>query len=190
MSRGVSQRTKQLTLSATLAAMGVVLLSLGSVVEVLDLSMAALASFFCIFAVVELGRGYSFLIYTVTGILAVILVPQGLAGWIYILFFGYYPIVKEMLERLVRPLAFVLKFSVFNAAVTVYAVVCYFLFFGELEVLLNEISALFGGMELGALLIIAIYAILNVIFFLYDVALTKLIILYLLKIRKKLKFLR
>ncbi len=190
MSRGVSRKTKQLTLSAVLAAMGVVLLSLGSVIEVLDLSTAALASFFCIFAVIELGRGYSSMIYAVTGILAIVLMPQGLGGWLYILFFGYYPIAKEMLERLVRPLAFLLKFLIFNAAVTVYAVICYFLFFGELEALLNEFSTLFGGMELGALLIIAIYAILNVVFVVYDIALTKLITLYLFKLRKKFRFLK
>ena len=63
MSRGVSEKTKKLTLSATLAAMGVVLLIIGGFIEVLDLSMAALASFFCIFAVIEMERGYSWMIF-------------------------------------------------------------------------------------------------------------------------------
>lgn len=190
MGRGVSEKTKKLTMSACLAAMGVVLLIIGAFVEVIDLSMAALASFFCIFAVIELGKGYPWMIFGVTGILSVLLMPQGLGGWFYLLFFGYYPIVKEKLEKLFKPLAWVLKLAVFNAAITVYAVICYFLFFGQLKGLLDEFSSLFGGMDVGAMLVVAVYVVLNVIFVVYDFALTQLITLYLVKLRKKFRFLK
>ncbi len=188
MSRGVSEKTKKLTLSALLSAMGVVLLIIGAFVEVLDLSMAALASFFCIFAVIELGRGYSWMIYGVTGILAIIFMPQGLGGWFYILFFGYYPIVKEKVEKLTRTLSWIFKLLIFNAAITVYGVISYFLFLGELEILLSEFSALLGGKPSGAALFAVIYAILNIVFVIYDIALTRLITLYFLKLRKKFGF--
>ena len=56
--------------------------------------------------------------------------------------------------------------------------------------LLDEFSAMFGGMEVGAFLVVAVYAILNLVFVVYDLALTKLITLYLLKLRKKLRFLK
>ncbi len=190
MSRGVSEKTKKLTLGAVLASMGVVLLMIGAFVEVLDLSMAALASFFCIFAVIEMGKGYPVMIYAITGLLAVVLMPQGLGGWFYLLFFGYYPIVKEKFERLSAPLSWLLKLLIFNLAVTVYAVVCYFLFFGEFEILLKEFSSLLGDMNIGGLLIAIIYVILNFIFIIYDFALTKLITLYLIKLRKKFRFLK
>ena len=190
MGRGVSERTKKLTLGAVLASMGVVLLTIGALVEVLDLSMAALASFFCIFAVIEMGKGYPIMIYAATGILAVLITPQSLSGWIYLLFFGYYPIVKEKLEKLSQTVAWLLKLVVFNLAVTVYATICYFLFFGELELLLIEFSTLFGGMNIGGILIAIIYAVLNVIFVIYDFALTKLISLYLFRLRRKFKFLK
>ncbi len=190
MSRGVSEKTKKLTLSALLAAMGVVLLLIGAFIEVLDLSMAALASFFCIFAVIELGHGYPWMIYAVTGTLAIILMPQGLGGWFYILFFGYYPIIKEKVEKLTRPLSWIFKLLIFNTSVTFYGIISYFLFFSELEMLLNEFSALLGGNPIGAVLIAVIYAIFNVIFVLYDIALTRLITLYYMKLRKKFKFLK
>ena len=188
MGRGVSERTKKLTLGAVLAAIGVVLLTVGGLIEVLDLSMAALASFFCIFAVIEMGKGYPIMIYAVTGILAVLIMPQSLSGWIYLLFFGYYPIVKEKLEKLPMAISWMLKLLVFNLAVTVYAAICYFLFFGELELLLLEFSTLFGGMNIGGILIAIVYAILNVIFAIYDFALTKLITLYFIKLRQKFRF--
>ena len=190
MGRGVSERTKKLTLGAVLAAIGVVLLTVGGLIEVLDLSMAALASFFCIFAVIEMGKGYPIMIYAATGILAVLIMPQSLSGWIYLLFFGYYPIVKEKLERLPRAVAWILKLLVFNVAITVYAVICYFLFFGELELLMNEFSTLFGGMNIGGLLIFIVFAILNVVFVMYDFALTRLISLYLTRFRRRFRFLR
>ena len=188
MSRGVSEKTKKLTLSATLAAMGVVLLIIGGLIEVLDLSMAALASFFCIFSVIEMEKGYSWMIFAVTGILAVVLMPQGLGGWLYLVFFGYYPIIKEMLERLTRPIAWALKIVVFNLAVTVYGVICYFLFFGQIELLFNEVSAMLGGISAGAVIISVVYVALNLVFVVYDIALTRLITLYLLRLRKRFRF--
>ena len=189
MGRGISEKTKKLTLGAVLAAMGVVMLTVGGLVEVLDLSMAALASFFCIFAVIEMGKGYPIMIYLSTGILAVLLMPQSLSGWIYLLFFGYYPIVKEKLENLPKTFAWALKIIVFNLAVTLYAAICYFLFFGELELLLTEFSSLFG-MNSGGILIAIIYAILNLVFAIYDFALTRLITLYLVRLRRKFRFLK
>ena len=190
MGRGVSDKTKKLTLSATLAAMGVVLLIIGGIVEVLDLSMAALASFFCIFAVIEMGRGYPWMIYAATGILSVILMPQGLGGWFYLIFFGYYPIVKEKLERLHNPVVWGLKLLVFNLAITAYGIICFFLFFGQLKALFDEVALMLGGASLGAVVVIAIYVALNLVFVVYDIALTRLITFYLVKLRKKFRFLK
>ena len=190
MSRGVSEQTKKLTLSATLAAMGVVLLMIGGLVEVLDLSMAAIASFFCIFAVIEMGKGYPWMIFAVTGILSVLLMPQGLGGWFYLVFFGYYPIIKEKLEKLHRSLSWGVKIVVFNFAVTVYGVICYFMFFGEIKQLFEEVSSLLGGMSGTTVILAVIYLVLNIVFVIYDIALTRLITLYLVKLRKKFKFLK
>ena len=190
MSRGVSEKTKKLTMSAVLAAMGTVLLMIGAFIEALALSMAALASFFCIFSVIEMGKGYPWMIYAVTGILSVVLMPQNLGGWVYILFFGYYPILKEKIEKKNKLFSWIFKFLIFNAAVTLYAVICFFFMFGEIEALLGEFAALLGGMDTGALLIAIIYFVLNFVFVIYDLALTQLITLYFRKLRKKFRFLK
>ncbi len=190
MGRGVSEKTKKLTLSAVLAAMGVVILIIGAFFEVLDLSMAAIASFFCIFAVIEMGRGYPWMIYAVTGVLSIIIVPNGLGGWFYLLFFGYYPIIKEKVEKLFKPLAWILKFLTFNLSITVYIFILYFLFFNDFQILINEFSNLFLGDVSNTAIIAVVYAIFNFIFFIYDIALTNLITLYILKLRRKFRFLR
>ena len=190
MSRGVSEKTKKLTMSAVLAAMGVVLLMIGAFVEVLDLSMAAMASFFCIFSVIEMGKGYPWLIYATTGVLSIVLMPFSLGGWCYLLFFGFYPIIKEKIEKLSRVASWIVKLGIFNILVTVFLIVFRFLFLNDFNIVIQELSAILGGTNSYAIMAICVYAVLNVIFVLYDITLTRLIILYLTRIRGKFKFLK
>ena len=158
MSRGISNKTKKLTLGAILSAMGVALLIIGSFIETLDLTMAALASFFCIFAVIELGGVYPWLIFSVTGVLSVILMPYSMTGWFYLLFFGYYPILKEKLERLKKPLAWILKVLILNVALTISVIAAYFLFFGQTGTgnLLDAFTLVFGESDAGISMAIAV----------------------------------
>lgn len=189
MSKGISKQTKKLTLGAILSAMGVALLFLGSFIETLDLTMAALASFFCIFAVIELGGIYPWLIFSVTGVLSVIIMPYSMTGWFYLLFFGYYPIVKEKLERLPKILSWILKMLILNVALVIAVVAAYFLFFGQTGDgnLMSAFTLIFGESETGEMMAIGVYALVNLTFVIYDIALTKLITLYFIKFRKKFK---
>ena len=90
--------TRRLAVSAMLAALGVVLLLLGSFVEVLDLSMAAIASMLVVFAVIEMSRRYGVLIYAVTAVLSLLLLPTKTPALVYAAFAGYYPVLKAVLE--------------------------------------------------------------------------------------------
>ena len=189
MSKGISKQTKKLTLGAILSAMGVALLFLGSFIETLDLTMAALASFFCIFAVIELGGIYPWLIFSVTGVLSVIIMPYSMTGWFYLLFFGYYPIVKEKLERLPKIFSWILKMLILNVALVIAVIAAYFLFFGQTGDgnLMSAFTLIFGESETGEMMAIGVYALVNLTFVIYDIALTKLITLYFIKFRKKFK---
>ena len=192
MKRGIPQKTKKITAGALLAAMGVALLFIGSFIETLDLSMAALASFFCLFAVIELGGMYPWLIYTVTGILAVVLMPHSLGGWFYLVFFGFYPILKEKFDRLIKPVAWVIKLIVFNLTLLLGTAVTFLLFFGQTEgkTLIDAFMYVFGGEEMGGWFAVGVYLLANLTFIIYDFALTRLIIFYFRKIRGRLKFLK
>ncbi len=192
MSRGVSQKTKKMTAGAILSAMGVALLFLGALIETLDLSMAALASFFCIFAVIELKGIYPWLIYAVTGLLAVILMPFSMGGWFYLLFFGYYAIIKEKTERLKKPIAWLVKILLFNIAMVLGIVIAYFLLFGkgDAKSILDIVLFIFGTENGGLIFAGAVYLLANVVFVVYDIALTRLITFYLFKLRHRFKFLR
>ena len=72
----IRKRTKYLTVCAMLCALSVIILSLGSLIEVLDISVAVFASLLCIYAVIEIGGAYPWLVWLVTSVLALLLLPQ------------------------------------------------------------------------------------------------------------------
>ena len=187
MSRGISQKTKKMTVSAMLSALGVALLFISGLIETLDLSMAALASFFCIFAVIEIGGAYPWLIFAVTGALSFIIMPQNTGGWFYILFFGYYPILKEKIEKLKIPIAWAIKLVLVNVAMIVCVVIASFVFYGGN--MISAIIGLFGAEDFGKFTVIIIYSLINVVFVIYDVALTRIISFYFIRLRHRFKFL-
>ena len=114
MSAKNKHQTKLLTISAMLSALGVVVLAIGSVFQTLDLTTAALAAFFCIYAVIEIGGAYPWMVWGVTSFLGLLLLPQKSPA-VFFLFIGCYPILKEKLERLSKALCLALKLVIFHA---------------------------------------------------------------------------
>ncbi len=157
-----------------LSALGVVLLLLGSFVEVMDIAMAALASLLCIFAVVEYGGAAPWLVYAVTGILSLILLPNKTPAAMYVVFLGYYPIIKEKLEMLKKPISWLLKELIFNASLVALLLIVKFL-------LMPTVSDPWW-------LYAAVVVLAEAVFILYDIALTRLITFYLIKLRHRFKF--
>lgn len=187
MKGGISGSLKKLTAGALLSALGVSLLALGALFETLDLTMAAFASFACVFAVIEFRGSYPWLVYAVTGILSVVLMPYSMAGWFYLLFFGYYPILKDKFERMKKPISWIFKILVLNASLFACAVAVDFIFFGMKVSVFEAMSYMFG--DFGGLVAL-IYVMLNLVFVIYDIALTRLIGFYYAKLRDRFKFLR
>ena len=169
------KRTKYMVVSAMLSALGVIFLSLGSLIEVLDISVAVIASFLCIYAVIEIGGIYPWLIWATTSVLAMILPLQKTPVIFYACFAGFYPILKEKLEKHPTRVALPIKLIVFHASLL--------LMYAGMKLFAPE--ALEGN-EFGWILLAA-YAVSLVVFFLYDFALTRLITLYLYRFRNRFK---
>ncbi len=168
--KNIKGRTRLLAASAMLAALGVVVLILGSVISALDLTMVAVASIFIFFAVLELGNPYQYLIYSATAMLSILLLPDKFSAFLYLIFGGIYPILKQLFERAPRWASWLFKLLYFNIVLAA-------MIFGS--------KYLFGVDE--EELTLAVFALGNVTFFLYDVAMTKLITFYLYSLRKKLR---
>lgn len=175
----ISKRTRDLSLCAILSALGVLVLFLGSLIDVLDLSAAMIASILCIAVIFEAGRFWPWLTYAVTALLAILLLPNKIPAVIYIMT-GYYPMVKRLVERLPKLVAWVLKLAVFNALLTLFLLICSS-FFPNADIMLfpslgREYNILIG------------YAVGNFIFVLYDIALKRLIGYYFFVLRDRLRF--
>lgn len=175
--RGKKSDTKRLTVCAMLSALGVVLLYLGSLIEVLDISMAVIASLTCVIAVIEYGGGAPWSIYGVTSVLSLILLPNKTPAAMYAIFFGFYPILKEKFEKRGKVSSWILKELVFNVCLVIMGIAMYFL------TMIGD-NTLFSSPILFALLILAA----ELIFALYDVALTRLISFYVISVRHRFKF--
>ena len=160
-----------------LSALGVILLYIGSIIDVLDISMAVLASLACIIAVIEYGKSAPWAIYGVTTVLSLILLPNKTPAVFYAVFFGFYPILKEKLEKLNKITAWVLKEVVFNVCLVLMALAAYFFITVGDNALLSS-PIIIAGMALLA----------ELVFVLYDVALTRLISFYIVSLRHRFKF--
>ena len=170
--RGAGNNTRLLALCALLSALGVILLYLGALIEVIDLSMAVLASLAIIVLVIEQGGIYPWLIYAVTSVLSLLLVPNKSPTIVYAFFAGFYPILKEKIEKIPSNLLrFMIKLAVFNASMVLMWFVAR-MFLGELTF----------GVHIALILLL-----LNAVFVFYDYALSVMITAYLRVWRKKLR---
>ena len=165
------KRTRRLAISAILSALGVVILYLGALVEVLDLSVAVIASFLCVLAVIEMGGAYPWLIYAVVSILSLVLLPVKTAAVTFALFAGCYPIVKAYYERLSALFSWILKLVHFNLSLAI----------------MITLALLFTPDAAGPFLIGATALLGNLFFVLYDIALTRVISLYYGRLRDRLR---
>jgi len=166
-----SLRTRQLTVCGILCALGVVLMLLGAVTDVLDLTMMMLASLCIAFAVIEIGVKWAWLVWAVTALLCLLLLPSKTIALFYLLG-GMYPIAKSAFERLHPVFSWLLKFSMFNTVQLLFIL------------LAQKLLGLSGE---GYEFIAADMLFNNVVFLVYDFALTAFITLYLLRLRRRVK---
>lgn len=168
------RQTKKISIAALLSALSIVVLYIGSVFEVLDLSAAAIASIAIVFAQIELKNPYPYLIYAVVSLLALLLLPSKFSAMVYVCFGGIYPMVKELAERRAGLSCLIIKLFGFLILMAVSAFLLVYVF-------LLPKAELFSGYYLMLL------ALCFVTFIIYDYALTVLIGFYFRRLRKKIQ---
>ena len=141
--------SQKIALCGMLGALSVVLLLLGSVLQIGTYAAPMLAAFLLIPVLEEYGTRYALTLYVCVAILAVLFVPETELALFYVLVMGYYPVLRVKLNGVKSTLLrWVLKFAVFNAG----TVLVYLLLFALLgPAVLDELLADGVGM-LAALL--------------------------------------
>ena len=104
-------------------------LMLTSYFPYLTISIPAIAGLFIMVLVIETNYKMSFLAYLASAVI-VFLVAEPEAKMLYVLFFGYYPILKGFIEKKLNGVyAWIVKYVVFNIAViSAYFVVYYVIY--------------------------------------------------------------
>ena len=129
------------------------------------------AGMLSIMMMVEVSYGWAFLTYAAVSVLCILVTPDREAAFLFIFFFGYYPIVKGLIEKMkLSVVRWIVKFAVFNVS----TISCYFIiinFFGMEEVFdsLNE---------LGKYSLLIFWAAANFTFVIYDLFLNSAAVVY------------
>ena len=176
-------------LGAMITALSVVIL-IPSAVQVFVYTLPAMAGMLTMLAVVEIDKKWAIGSYVATSLIGLLFVANKEAVVYYVAFFGYYPVVKALLEsKMPRVAEYILKFLVFNVSIILSGVVLVKVFgmpYNDLLGIDGE-SAFFTKYALPIMLGMG-----NVVFILYDVALTRLLTAYVLvwqkRFRKLFKF--
>lgn len=176
------KKTKKLTFSSAATALGVITLTLGSYLDVMELTAATLASLMVVFIYLEVGSPYTWFVWLATAVLTAIFNFASPVWLSYLLLFGCYPIIKGYIEKLPRIFWFLLKLVFVNAMLAL----CVFLsdlilglpFFGEAQSIFGlPIEAVF----------VCLWVMMNLAFLLYDFMLLVMVRFYTLRIRPKIK---
>ena len=131
----MSQSTKKIARLSVLTALGAVFLLLANVLPAGRLALLAVSSFPVCMALLMYGRGWATGVYILISILGMLIFP-GTAAIAFAAFFGYYPVLKSILERMHNTtLVWVLKYAL-------YAIVFALYWFLASRMLLAEASAM------------------------------------------------
>ena len=173
-----SQTSKRVAFCGVLGALAVVMLALGGIVPFATFSCPVIAMFLLLPVIAEFGCGTALVFYVAVALLGVLLSPDKEVACFFV-FLGYYPVLKQKLDRISsKVLRAAAKFVVFNVAITAMYVLLLFVF--RMDALTQEFA------EASRILLIGLYLLGNAAFFICDLALQRIMYLYLCRYRKKL----
>lgn len=166
----VNKKTFKIAYCAVVAAISTAMMMLTSFIPVGTYAIPIFAGALFVSVVVEYNCKWALGIYVVVSILSALLAGDKEAVVFFIALFGYYPILKNILERKIKNmiLQWALKLAVFNAAA-----VAAFFFAGFVLGITAEEYTVFGVYVPYLFLILG-----NIIFLFYDKALSVIVVFY------------
>ncbi len=166
----MKRKASIIALCGIVTALSIVLMSLTYITPNLTYALPAIAGALLVIIVIEINIKYALMCYISVAILSILLIPDKFSVILYSCFFGYYPVLKAILEKAASNITrWIFKLLCFNAAVALAAVSGYFIFSIKYD-MLSEYAQSPAGL---ALLIGA-----NIIFVLYDIAVDNVIGFY------------
>lgn len=152
----------KVALGGVTASLCLLLMFLTAVFPLLALAIPIYAGAMLIIVAIEINSGWALLTYGAVAALCMFMTPDKEASILFILFFGYYPVVRRIIEEKVKcfPIKWLIKLLIFNAAL----IASYYLIINVFGVynLIDE----FGF--LGDHLILKLIGFADIVFIMYD----------------------
>ena len=165
-------KSSKTALGGIIAAVSIVLMFLTSVIPALTYAVPAAAGLLLLIMVIELDKKWATVVYVAVSILSLLLIADKEAAVMYFAFFGYYPIVKQPIEKHFNKIvSWIFKFLIFNSSIIISYVFLIYVFALDFDD--------FG--EFTKVTLIITYIAFNFVFLIYDIALTRLITAYVFK---------
>ena len=140
-------------------------------------AIPAITGLLTMMLVIEINVKWAFAAYVAASVL-VFIFAEPESKLMYICLFGYYPIIKALIERINKPvIEWVLKLVVFNAAV----LLIYVVFAGMFGISLDDFNVI------GKYGVYIFWAFGNAVFVLYDITVSRLSGTYMYRIHPKVK---
>ena len=151
----------KVSLGGIVAALCLLMMFLTAVFPPLNITLPIFAGMLITVVAVEVSPSWSFVTYVTVSLLSFFITPDKEAAIIFSLFFGYYPVLKWVIEKLKsKVFAWAVKLVVFNAAIIViYCIIINFL--GTVD-LIEE----FGFLKEYMLPVLFVFA--DAVFVMYD----------------------
>lgn len=167
-----TKKSRRIAVGAIISALAVVFLYISCLLPTLQLTLVAVAGILSAAVLIECGVAASWLVFACVSVLSLILLPDKSSAVFYVLFFGHYPILKYLLEKIRKPvLCWLCKLCVGN--------ICLLLIVLLLHAFFPEWAVEYP--------LWAVWIVCLAVFVLFDVALTRLLGYYQFRIRPKFK---
>lgn len=172
------KRTSRVALGGMVAALCVVLMLLTGVLPFLTYAVPAMAGMLMVVTVIECGHKWALLVYLAVSLLSLLMAPDKVAAFVFVFFLGYYPILKDALERIPSRIGqWLVKLLLFNVSITAaYLIMIYGLQMPDVMTEMGGLGRFTGVVTLGLA---------NVVFVIFDRALTRVIGFYITVFRPK-----
>lgn len=160
--------TGKIAYASMFVALSVVICIVSGLFPTMSLSITALAGIITAVSLILCGFKYSLLVYIATAILALLLVPDKGTAVYYILLFGHYPMTKLLIERIgKRVVSWIIKILLANIIYIAEIIIAAYLL-GVYE-------------SVGTVMFFMTLILFNVVFALYDICLSRIMISFALK---------
>lgn len=171
------KNSSKLAVCSIITALSVVLMFLGGITFVLAYAIPMIVGLFMIMLRTTFGASAAWITYAATSLLSFILVADRECMLMYVMFFGFYPIIQPRLSKIkITLLRIFAKLIIFNSLIAASQIILFYIF---------HIPFLENGEGKGLIIIFAVM--MNLLFFIHDRLLTMLYKLYNEKFEKRIK---